>query len=179
MFPLLHLAIPMLFFELPQIKETYKVNRYALLIGALFPDIIDKPLQLLNIGGGRAFGHTLLFLIIAFVSLHLLSKGNKSVSIPFLFGMIFHLILDIPYVPLFYPFISYEFPTSDLPAQELWIEKILSDPYVYITEFVGLFILIYILISNELYGLNDIFNYLKTNPEELKENTNKPKKNIN
>ncbi|MFW9902060.1 MAG: metal-dependent hydrolase, partial [Candidatus Thorarchaeota archaeon] len=93
---------------MPRIKQ-FKINRFSLIIGALLPDIIDKPLFLLNLADGRLLSHNLLFVIVSFLIVHLFTKGNKYVSLPFLIGISSHIILDLPFVPLFYPFISYNF----------------------------------------------------------------------
>ena len=73
----------------------------------MFPDIIDKAILFSGIGSGRHYFHSLLFVFLTFCILYLFTKGNKEVSVPFLIGMLFHILLDLPDVPIFYPFIKY------------------------------------------------------------------------
>jgi len=162
MFPIFHVAIPLILFELPLVKKRFEFNRFALIVGSLFPDIIDKFLLFLSLGSGRGISHTILFILISFVILHFITKGRKSISIPFLVGMVIHLILDLPEVPLFYPFIMYEFIIIDDPIG-LWLYTLFNNPVVYLTEITGILIFIFILINNKLYSRKEIINYLKSN----------------
>ena len=142
------------------------MNRFALIIGSMLPDVIDKSILFLRIGSGRGLSHTLLFVFLLSGFLFLITKGNKPVSFSLLVGMIFHIILDLPSVPIFYPFISYDFMMVDDPFP-LWINTLLTDPKVYITEIIGSIILTFIVINNKLYTVKEFTNYLKTNPEIL------------
>ncbi len=42
MFLLFHIALPLLIFEIPYIKDNFKINRLALIIGAVISDLIDN-----------------------------------------------------------------------------------------------------------------------------------------
>ena len=159
MYPIFHAALPLIFTEIPQIKKL-KINRYSLLIGSLLPDIVDKPLFLLGFGNGRFFSHNLLFVIISFLIVYFSSRKNKTISFSFLAGLFFHLILDIPYVPLFYPFIAYEFRFVEEPLL-YWIKQLWTNPIVLITETIGLLFIIFILIKNKLYHMKEISDYLR------------------
>ncbi|MFX1573619.1 MAG: metal-dependent hydrolase [Promethearchaeota archaeon] len=152
------MALPLLITEIPQIKR-FRINRFALIIGSLLPDIIDKPILLLGLGNGRFFSHNLLFIITSFLIVFFLSKRNLEISIPFLVGTSIHLILDLPYVPLFYPFISYEFIVVEEPVL-YWFNTLFTNPIVLSTEIIGIAILIFILIHNKLYHVEDIKKYL-------------------
>lgn len=162
MFPIFHVAIPLILFELPLVKKRFEFNRFALIVGSLFPDIIDKFLLFLNLGSGRGISHTILFILISFVILHFITKGRKSISIPFLVGMVVHLILDLPEVPLFYPFIMYEFIIIEDPLG-VWLHTLSNNPVVYLTEITGILIFLFILINNKLYSRKEITDYLKCN----------------
>ena len=129
----------------------------------MFPDIIDKAILFLGLGSGRYYFHSLLFVFLSFFILFLITKGNKEVSFPFLIGMLFHLLLDLPSIPLFYPFIEYEFVTVDDPIP-LWITTLLTNPIVQATEIIGGFCLIFIIFHNKLYKSEDFIKYLKTSP---------------
>ena len=159
MFPIFHIALPLILTEIPQVKRL-KINRFALVIGSLLPDLIDKPLLLLGFGPGRYLSHNLLFVLISFFTLFLLTKKNKRVSFPFLFGVSIHLLLDIPYVPFFFPFILYEDIIIGEPIV-FWIEAYLTKPLIQITEIAGVIFFIIILIRNRLFSTKDIFLYFK------------------
>ncbi|KKM72286.1 hypothetical protein LCGC14_1422010 [marine sediment metagenome] len=161
MFPIFHVALPLIFTEIPRIKKL-QFNRFALLIGSILPDLIDKPLLLLGFGTGRYFSHNLLFVLISFFTLFLLSKKNLGMSLPFLCGVSIHLILDIPYVPFFYPFILYEDILIGEPIL-FWMEAYLTKPLIQITEIAGVIFFAYILIKNRLYNTKDILLYFKGN----------------
>ena len=161
MFLIFHIALPLTFTEIPQIKKL-QINRFALVIGSLLPDLIDKPLFLLGFGTGRFFTHNLLFVLMSFLVLHFSTKQNLKISFPFLFGVIMHLLLDIPYVPFFYPFISYEFIVIKEPFW-YWFRALFTNPVVLITEVTGVILFILILIRNRLYSTKDILSYLKGN----------------
>ncbi|MFW9972897.1 MAG: metal-dependent hydrolase [Candidatus Odinarchaeota archaeon] len=161
-----HVALPLILAEIPPIKK-FKINKISLIIGSLIPDIIDKPLLFLGLGVGRSFSHSLLFLIISFLIVYFSSKKNKSVSIPFLVGISIHLILDLPDIPYFYPFVLYDFPTPDNPVL-YWFYKMLTDPIIILTETSGVFFIIFIVINNKLYHISNISNYLKGNNQFTK-----------
>jgi hypothetical protein len=165
-FLLFHVAIPLIFFELPFIKRKFEFSRFALIVGSLLPDIVDKSLLFMNLGLGRGVSHTMIFLLISFVILHLIVKRKINISCPFLLGMTFHLILDLPEVPLFFPFIVYEFIAVEEPL-ELWFYKLFNDPRVYLTEITGFLILTFILINNKLFNKKDIVNFLKRNIDSV------------
>ncbi len=164
MFLIFHIALPLIFTEIPLIKKL-KVNKFALIIGSLLPDLIDKPLLLLGFGPGRFFAHNLMFVLISFLIIHFSTKRNLRISVPFLFGVIMHLILDIPEVPFFYPFISYEFIMLEEPLRN-WFIALFTRPLNLITEVTGIVFFILILIRNRLYNKKEILSYLKGNYHE-------------
>ena len=82
------------------------------------------------------------------------------ISVPFLAGMSIHFILDFPQVPLFYPFISYDFLFLEEPLF-FWFSQLFTDPVVIMTELIGIAILVFIVINNKLYHRKDINEYLK------------------
>lgn len=172
MFLLFHVAIPLIIFELPYIKKNFRVNRFFLIFGSLFPDLVDKPLSILGLFSGRGIAHTLVFVLLSFLVVFILSKGNKAISFPFLIGIAFHLILDAPYVPLFYPFVSYDFSMLEDPIGYWWM-VLLTDPLVITTELIGFFIILFVIFRNKLYTFRKIINYLSTNQLNSFKKTNK------
>ncbi len=82
-------------------------------ISSQIPDLIDKPLYLLGIfPSGRYIGHTILAVLVIGLLAYALTK-RKLVALSISFGMLMHLFEDLPYfIPWFYPFINYNFPTD-------------------------------------------------------------------
>ena len=147
---------------MPLIKKKFKFNRLALIIGSLFPDIIDKSMLILNLGSGRGISHTILFIALSFIILHIAIKRKSYISLPFLIGMVTHLALDLPEVPLFFPFIEYDFLMIDDPLS-YWFYKLFNDPLVYLTEIGGIVILLLILVGNKLFSVKELWDYLNRN----------------
>jgi len=128
-----------------------RIDIRLLFIGALLPDIIDKPLgQLIlrgSISNGRIFAHTLLFfIIIALAGLYIYRKRQKLWLLVIAFGVLVHLALDAIWeVPetLLWPLYGLAFPREDLTE---WLPETLStlikNPAVFIPELIGAVIVI-------------------------------------
>ena len=121
-----------------------------LLIGSLLPDIIDKPLgqYILPglIGTGRAYAHTLLFLVVLSLAAWIVQHRTGRTWLAALsLGTLSHLILDeawrIPHA-LFWPLLGTGFKSIDIEAWpgQLW-QALISDPAVYIPEIAGFIVL--------------------------------------
>ena len=169
MFPFFHIALPLLIFEIQPIKERYRVNRAALIIGSILPDIIDKVLELLAVGPGKGYAHTLIFAVISTAIIHFSFKKDKSKSFPFFIGLIIHFVLDFP-CPVFYPFFGFEFIDIHEDPIKYWWEIPLRFPLVIASEIIGVFILIVIIKDRKLYSLDDILRYFKSHDGEGKNN---------
>jgi inner membrane protein len=123
-----------------------------LLVGALLPDIIDKPLGHLffseTFSNGRIFSHTLIFfIIITLVGLYLYRRWSKLWLLVIAFGTGIHLILDQMWLTpqtLLWPLFGFAFPKEDITG---WLPDILhallTDPAVYVPELIGAVILIW------------------------------------
>jgi len=178
----LHIALPLLLFEIPYIKKNYKTNRFALIIGALLPDFFDKPLEILGLSSGKGIFHTLLFAVIAFLILLAATKGNLSISIPLLIGILIHLPLDEPQVPYFWPFFSLEFVEISENPIAVWASRAsFTYLFIIITEIVGGITLLFIIVHNKLYNFSKLIDYLKTNPiiQDNKEESLKDHERVN
>ena len=116
----------------------------------------------LNLGSGRGISHTILFIMLSFIILHIATKRKSFISLPFLIGMVTHLALDLPEVPLFFPFITYDFVIIEDPLL-YWFYKLFNDPLVYLTEIGGILILLSILVGNKLFSVKKIWDYLNRN----------------
>lgn len=162
MFLLFHISIPLLLFEIPKVKKNVNFNRFILIIGALLPDLIDKPILLLSLGSGRGFSHSLLFAGIVYLFLFLIMKKNRYVANSLIIGILFHLLLDLPEVPLLAPFIFYEPEIIEDPLL-YWINALINNPLIQITEILGIVSLLFILIYNKLFNIKKIYHYLIQN----------------
>ncbi len=119
----------------------------------------------MGLSSGKGIFHTLLFAIIAFLIIHAATKGNLSISIPFLIGILIHLPLDEPQVPYFWPFFSLEFVVISENPIAVWASRAsLTYLFIIITEIVGGIILLFIIVHNKLYSVSKLIDYLKTNP---------------
>lgn len=123
-----------------------------LFIGALLPDIIDKPVGQFffreTFSYGRIFAHTLVFLIlITLAGVYLYRHCRNTWLLVLAFGTFTHLVLDQMWnVPetLLWPFLGFTFGRIDLAD---WmpgmLHALITDPSVYIPEIVGLAILLW------------------------------------
>jgi len=98
----------------------------AAVIGAILPDLVDKPLGLIltgTVGYGRIYGHTLLFFLIVLVAgvllRHLLSRRASVIVLAVALGILSHQLLDAMWLepaswcwPLLGPFPP---PSLDIP----------------------------------------------------------------
>jgi inner membrane protein len=132
------------------------LSRYVdirlLIIGSMLPDIIDKPIGIFFFGetfsNGRIFTHTLLFLaLITAAGYYLYQRRKQNWLITLAAGDFMHLALDEMWqVPgtFFWPLMGFHFAQYDLSG---WaaniIQALLSSPYIYISETIGLAILIW------------------------------------
>lgn len=159
MYPFAHIGYTFLAVELVFIlifilkrlrnKNTYTVHwgiryvsLYALLLGSLGPDIIDKAISLPITGNGRYIGHSLIFdIVISLIVLTVFWK-NKRIWIGFIVGWQMHIILDLGgFIPWLFPFISYDFPERTLSFWEM-----LQLTSVYLNEIFGAVSLIIIVV---------------------------------
>ncbi|MFC1898822.1 metal-dependent hydrolase [Chloroflexota bacterium] len=131
-----------------------RIDVKILLLGSLLPDIIDKPVgQWLfkeYFSNGRIFSHALLFFIlITFLGIFYYRRYHKTWFLFLSLGTFMHLILDEMWrAPgtLFWPILGLEFDKMDLTGWigGLW-QSLVTNPAVYVSELVGLFIIIWFL----------------------------------
>lgn len=128
-----------------------RIDLRVLFVGALLPDVIDKPLGLLLLpdiyGSGRLFGHSLLFVLaIGLAGAWLHRARTRNWLLVLTFGAAMHLLLDAmwraPSV-LFWPFVG-SLPQGGSP--EAWLTRVLAtpaqNPSALVSEAVGLVLLI-------------------------------------
>jgi hypothetical protein len=101
----------------------FRLNPVVTVFCGLLPDLVDKPLLMIGTGGGRFFGHSLLFGIIN-TSLFLVWRRRYAPAA--LAGFATHLLLDLnALIPWFYPFKSYAVYSRDLDFSA-WVKDYLS-----------------------------------------------------
>jgi len=144
----------------PKVSWFASLSRYVdiriLLVGALLPDIIDKPVGQYffrdTFSNGRIFSHTLLFLVVLVaVGFFLYWRWRMVWMLTLAAGTFMHLLLDsIWQTPetLFWPFLGFGFPQAPL---EDWLAELLeglsSKPAVYLPEAVGLAVLLWFFLT--------------------------------
>jgi inner membrane protein len=123
-----------------------------LMVGALLPDIIDKPVgQYIfrdTFGNGRIFSHTLLFLLIlTAVGIILYRSRRHTWMLALAAGTFMHLVLDEMWgmpATLFWPFMGLDFGKAEISNYLSNIfQALFTDPKSYIPEIAGLAILLW------------------------------------
>jgi inner membrane protein len=131
---------------------TRRIDVRLLLVGSLLPDIIDKPLGQYILEdifqNGRIYAHTLLFLVLLAGAGYYLFKSRRQIWLLTLAaGTLAHLALDEMWqVPgtFFWPLMGFGFPRYDLAGYiGNLFKELISDPYIYVSETIGLAIVIW------------------------------------
>lgn len=132
--------------------------RYVV-IGSMLPDVVDKFASLLTAGdiftNGRAFGHSLLFVLL------LSLKGD---FIWLAGGSLVHDILDNFWAfpgTFFWPLMG-NFASYSVPDIGYWIDNILLQPYTIFGETAGFLTLMHILFKHKLYNKDNMAHFLRT-----------------
>lgn len=126
------------------------IDMRLLIIGSLFPDIIDKPLSFMGFGNGRSITHTLIiFLAIFFTSMFVYLNYRKAFLIPIAIGTFTHLVLDSMWQApqtLFWPLLGWAFPEPSehigLAQFSEWWHTLVTNPGVDVSEGIGLLVIL-------------------------------------
>jgi len=115
-----------------------------LVIGSLLPDIIDKPIGIFLFGDGRVFMHSLVVsCLITLAALYLYLRRRQTRLLALAGGMVSHLVLDSmwlsPYI-FYWPGYGWAFPLEVTNYLDIWLEILMHNPAVDITEGLGLII---------------------------------------
>jgi membrane-bound metal-dependent hydrolase YbcI (DUF457 family) len=122
------------------------VDIRLLLLGALLPDIIDKPVGQLffreTFSNGRIFLHTLLFLsLIILIGIYLFRKNSRTWLLVMSAGVFTHLIFDQIWLSpktMLWPLYGLAFEKVNLTGWAGGIfYALLTNPAVYIPELIG------------------------------------------
>jgi inner membrane protein len=148
-----------------------KIDYRFLLVGAILPDLIDKPighyLFYSTFQNGRIFAHTILFMLLLVALAALLWRKYRFAGAGVLaFGAIAHITEDQMWrepVTAFWPLLGWEFPKLDIPnyAGYIW-DAVLHDPTAYVPEIIGLVILAGFAWRFELYRPDRLIAFVKT-----------------
>ena len=125
----------------------------VLTLGALLPDLIDKPIGSVFFTSyfdtGRIYAHTLLFGAVVMTAVMLLTRRGSAarkrwMALPI--GVLLHLLLDMPIdaETLWWPVLGLEFPSFAEGALVDLITYLLRSPWVVLQELVGAAYLVYL-----------------------------------
>ena len=135
--------------DLPADSRKWQVDYRFILLGSMFPDIVDKPLGMLifagSIANGRVYTHTLIVNItLVLIGIYLIKRKKPNFFL-FSISSCFHLVLDEMWLTpktLFWPFFGWGFPRENLSC---WWENIFqalfTNPWVYVPEIIGALII--------------------------------------
>jgi hypothetical protein len=166
MFVFFHVAVPLLVMEIPYLQSRLSMQRFALIIGSMIPDILDKPVALLGYSSGRGFFHAPFLWLAVWFALYVMIK-NKSIANGIGIGAFFHIFLDIPAIPWFWPFVQYDFFFT-YDHFGAWLYALTHNPIVISTEIFGLLFLIFLTFRYQLlFDWNRIKAFLWT-PMQIK-----------
>jgi membrane-bound metal-dependent hydrolase YbcI (DUF457 family) len=140
-----------------------------ILLGCLLPDIIDKPLWLFTNNiffnwDGRGYSHTFLFSLVLLVFGLILAARWKKVQLLTVSAASFlHLVFDMMWLnptALWWPLLG-PIPREQIEGYLLFLwNGLLSDPYTYISECLGLIIILFIGIR--VIWKNKVTDFIKT-----------------
>ena len=149
-----------------------QIDFRLVIIFALLPDIIDKIVGHFilhdTLNNGRLFSHTLLFWCI-FSMIFLIIVKNKWWIYSFSVGchQIFDTMWEDPKTWL-WPIYGWEFEYLDIDVWDRWLTALVSDPFISITETIGIIILIIIIIQFKLFKMENLKTFFKTGRMQLK-----------
>lgn len=137
-------------------KTKTQIDYRFVLIGAILPDIIDKPIGAFffrNVfHNSRIFAHTLMFSgLLILLGLFFIKIGKKNNILILGIASFIHLILDSMWLYpkiLFWPYFGLKFPVR---PEGSWVKndfiRLVSDPGYYMPEVIGFIIIAYYFIK--------------------------------
>ncbi len=172
MFPLGHIGITVaLVVGARRWRGEFRIDYRMLLMAALLPDLIDKPLSLVLGVGGRAMAHTLLF-VLGLILLFLLLRTQAAsphrsaiwtaIFLALAIGSSTHLILDRMWMQpeiLFWPFLGMAFPLDSFDFFN-FLEGY-RDPYVLIGDILGALAIGYLAWRHRMYRRVNFLRFLR------------------
>lgn len=141
MYALGHLGIGIALAWLASYRRPWAVDYRLVLLGAILPDLIDKPLGAALQLESRLWAHTLVF-VATVLAVTVIPGIRRLVWVGF--GILTHLLLDRiweqPHVIL-WPALGWGFPTDGV-SLEGFLDILLRDPVVQAGEVAGLVVLV-------------------------------------
>jgi len=137
----------------PASRGSLRIDYRFILLGALLPDIIDKPLGLILLPGvlanGRTFLHTLLFLSLTVLTAVIIYRQKRRMwGIYIAFGVLTHFVMDAMWtdpVTFYWPLLG-AFPANpgiSIWILQSWMHSLIEEPRLYISEAAGFLILLF------------------------------------
>ncbi len=118
------------------------------IVGSLLPDLVDKPIGSVlfheTFGSHRLAAHALVFPVVGLflvLAITRRSSAARKALIGVVIGALFHLILDGAWADpeaLWWPFLGTEFPKVADSAIGPLLRRMVSDPWVWAGEAIGL-----------------------------------------
>ncbi len=171
MFPLGHLGLTLALVVGARRWVDVRVDYRLLLVAALLPDMIDKPLSVVFGIAGRYIGHTLVFalsLTAMFLLLRSRSRSREGAGVwavallALAIGTWTHLLFDrmwaLPEI-LLWPFLGLAFPLD--PFDPFSLLEGYRDPYVMIGDVLGALALGYFAWKHRLYRWDNFVHFLR------------------
>jgi inner membrane protein len=135
-------------------REPLRVDYRFILLGALLPDIIDKPLGLILLpdvlANGRTFLHSLLFLLLTLLAAALIYRKQRQLwGFYIALSVLMHLIMDAMWtdpVTLYWPFLGgfQAHPGINfVQIVQSWTRSFLEEAHLYVPEATGFLILLF------------------------------------
>jgi hypothetical protein len=129
-----------------------------LAVGAILPNLIDMPVAVAmwtSWEAPRLAGHSLLFGSVIMVTVLIATtRGTRRKQwILLSVGALMHLALDAMWADpktLWWPFLGWEFTTTGLATFPEYVSRVLSDPWMWVGEAVGLAYLVFLWRSSDL-----------------------------
>lgn len=149
------------------------VDYRVVVVGALLPDLIDKPLGhlILDMGTGRLWGHTLLACLLAWTAWGALARRGTTLAPGALVAgalavgitshLAFDLLWDAPRV-LLWPLLGWGMPHGDHSGFADWWDALLHSPFVQVTEVAGLLAGLWVL--SRVHARGELARYLLPRP---------------
>ncbi len=155
-----HLGFTLLFAFIVFSLLKEKVDYRFILVGALLPDLLDKPIGeyifYSTFQNGRIFGHTMLFVfMLAGVGMLLNERYRAGAVEALALGSLLHIAEDRVWLTqgtLFWPLLGWEFPRygiEDYAGYILYV--IFHEPSAYVPEILGIIILAAFILRFRLY----------------------------
>jgi inner membrane protein len=118
-----------------------------LVLGALLPDIIDKPLGMFLFGDGRTVAHSLIVtLLVLLTGVFLNINYRRTAVLAVACGMAAHLILDSIWASpavFLWPLYGWAFPAGERTSYlSVWLTTLTTVPSAYLSEGIGLLIMV-------------------------------------